>query len=138
MNITIENNIKIIEMGDKGPNLLSVDRAQKIIQELNYDDCKAVIILGNEKVFSAGLNLKDLSNAKDPKDVSLIFSTLGNLLNANIAAAPIPGPANGNSTFQKACNLVHPSVLATSDISFGICLKKPSVNHIVNGTFIAT
>ena len=65
MNITVENNIKIIKMGDKGPNLLSVDRAQKIIQELNYDDCKAVIILGNEKVFSAGLNLKDLSNAKE-------------------------------------------------------------------------
>ena len=39
-----------------------------------------------------------------------------------IAAAPIPGPARGNSTFQKAWNLVQPSVLATSDISFGICL----------------
>ena len=58
--------------------------------------------------------------------------------NANIAAAPIPGPARGNSTFQKACNLVHPSVLATSDISLGICLKKPSVNQMVKGTFIAT
>ena len=46
-----------------------ITRAQKIIQELNYDDCKAVIILGNNKVFSAGLNLKDLSNAKDPKEV---------------------------------------------------------------------
>lgn len=89
MNVTVENNIKIIKMGDKGPNLLSVDRAQKIIQELNYDDCKAVIILGNEKVFSAGLNLKDLSNAKDPKEVSLIFSTLGDLLNA---CREFPGP----------------------------------------------
>ena len=57
---------------------------------------------------------------------------------AKIAAAPIPGPASGNSTFQNACNLVQPSVLATSDISFGICLKKPSVNQIVKGTFIAT
>jgi len=65
MNVTVESNIKIIKMGDKGPNLLSVDRAQKIIQELNYNDCKAVIILGNEKVFSAGLNLKDLSSAKE-------------------------------------------------------------------------
>ena len=51
MNVSVENNIKIIEMGDKGPNLLSVDRAQKIIQELNYDDCKAVIILGKRKSF---------------------------------------------------------------------------------------
>ena len=49
------------------------------------------------------------------------------------------GPSGcGKSTFQKAWNLVQPSVLATSDISFGICLKKPSVNQIVNGTFIAT
>ena len=58
MNITVENDVKIIRMGDKGPNLLSVDRAKQIIQELNYDDCKAVIFLGNDKVFSAGLNLK--------------------------------------------------------------------------------
>ena len=54
MNITVENDVKIIRMGDKGPNLLSVDRAKQIIQELNYDDCKAVIFLGNDKVFSAG------------------------------------------------------------------------------------
>jgi hypothetical protein len=45
MNIIIENDVKIIQMGDKGPNLLSVDRAKKIIQELNYNDCKAVIFL---------------------------------------------------------------------------------------------
>ena len=49
MNIIIENDVKIIQMGDKGPNLLSVDRAKKIIQELNYNDCKAVIFLGNDK-----------------------------------------------------------------------------------------
>ena len=60
MNVTVENEIKIIRMGDKGPNLLGVDRAKDIIKELNYNECKAVIILGNEKVFSAGLNLKDL------------------------------------------------------------------------------
>ena len=65
MNIIIENDVKIIQMGDKGPNLLSVDRAKKIIQELNYNDCKAVIFLGNDKVFSAGLNLKDLTSATE-------------------------------------------------------------------------
>ena len=53
MNISIQNDIKVIEMGDKGPNLLSVDRADKIISELSKKDCKAVILLGNEKVFSA-------------------------------------------------------------------------------------
>ena len=36
-------------MGEKGPNLLSVERAKKLIKELDYSDCKAVIILGNEK-----------------------------------------------------------------------------------------
>ena len=35
MNISIQNDIKVIEMGDKGPNLLSVDRADKIISELS-------------------------------------------------------------------------------------------------------
>ena len=58
MNITIKNDIKIINMGEKGPNLLSVSRAKELIAELNYEECKAVILMGNEKVFSAGLNLK--------------------------------------------------------------------------------
>ena len=75
MNVFVENDVKIIEMGDKGPNLLSVERAKQLIKELDYSDCKAVIILGNDKVFSAGLNLKDLSNAKEPKEVALIFNT---------------------------------------------------------------
>ena len=47
MNISIQNDIKVIEMGDKGPNLLSVDRADKIISELSKKDCKAVNLLGN-------------------------------------------------------------------------------------------
>ena len=68
MNVRIENNIKIIQMGDKGPNVLSVSRAKDIMSELNYDECKAVIIMGNEKVFSAGLNLKDLMNAKEASE----------------------------------------------------------------------
>jgi len=89
MNITIENDIKIINMGEKGPNLLSVSRAKELIAELNYDECKAVILMGNEKVFSAGLNLKDLMGAKDPKEVSLIFGTLGELLKS---FREFPGP----------------------------------------------
>ena len=32
MNIIIENDVKIIQMGDKGPNLLSVDRAKKLFK----------------------------------------------------------------------------------------------------------
>ena len=89
MNVTVENEIKIIRMGDKGPNLLSVDRVKKIIKELNYNECKAVIILGNEKVFSAGLNLGDLMSAKERKEVSLIFGTLGDLFKA---CREFPGP----------------------------------------------
>lgn len=89
MNITIENDIKIINMGEKGPNLLSVSRAKELIAELNYNECKAVILMGNEKVFSAGLNLKDLMGAKDPKEVALIFGTLGELLKS---FREFPGP----------------------------------------------
>ncbi len=89
MNISVENDIKVIEMGEKGPNLLSVERAKKLIKALDYSDCKAVIILGNDKVFSAGLNLKDLSNAKEPNEVALIFNTLGELLRA---CRDFPGP----------------------------------------------
>ena len=35
MQVTIENEIKIIHLGNKGPNLLSLDRANEIISELN-------------------------------------------------------------------------------------------------------
>ena len=80
MNVSIENDIKIIQMGEKGANVLSVTRAKEIMAELNYEECKAVIIMGNEKVFSAGLNLKDLMNATDATEVSLIFNTLRDLL----------------------------------------------------------
>ena len=41
--------------------LLEVPQAT-FASELKKNDCKAVIILGNEKVFSAGLNLKHLQN----------------------------------------------------------------------------
>ena len=34
MQINIENEIKTIKMGDKGPNLLSVERANEVISEL--------------------------------------------------------------------------------------------------------
>ena len=46
MNVSIENDIKIIRMGDKGPNILSVARSKGIMAELNYEECKAVIIMG--------------------------------------------------------------------------------------------
>ena len=89
MDVKVENEIKIIRMGDKGPNLLGVERAKEIIKELNYNECKAVIILGNDKVFSAGLNLKDLMSAKETSEVSLIFGTLRDLLTA---CREFPGP----------------------------------------------
>ena len=89
MQVNIENEIKTIHMGDKGPNLLSVERANEIISELNKSDCKAVIILGNEKVFSAGLNLKHLQKAEKESEVSLIFKTLRELL---VASRNFPGP----------------------------------------------
>ena len=89
MIINVENGIKTINLGTKGPNVLSVERAKEIISELNYDDCKAVIIMGNEKVFSAGLNLKDLLAAKEASEVSVIFKTLRELL---VACKDFPGP----------------------------------------------
>ena len=42
MNVTVENEIKIIQMGE-GPNLLSVTRAKELMAELDYNSCKAVI-----------------------------------------------------------------------------------------------
>ena len=57
---------------------------------------------------------------------------------ANIPAEAIPDLDKGNSMCQKACNFVHPSVMATSYIALGICLKKPSVNQTVKGMFNAT
>ena len=43
MQVNIENEIKTIHMGDKGPNLLSVERANEIISELNKNDCNCLL-----------------------------------------------------------------------------------------------
>ena len=102
MNISIENDIKIIEMGEKGPNLLSVERA-KTHKRADYSDCKAVIILGNDKVFSAGLNLKDLSNAKEPNEVALIFNTLGELLGLQDFPGPVISIVGGHAIAGDVC-----------------------------------
>ena len=70
------------------------------------------------------------------------FETIANsfqdIRKAKIPAEAIPDFDKGNSICQNACNLVQPSVIATSDIAFGIWRKKPSVNQTVNGTFNAT
>jgi enoyl-CoA hydratase/carnithine racemase len=88
MNIQLENQIKIINMGAVGPNLLSLKRQKEFLTELNYDNCKAIIILGNNKIFCAGLNLFDLVKA-DKDEVSEIFSTFFSLLKA---IRNFPGP----------------------------------------------
>lgn len=88
MNITVQSEIKLIEMGYESPNLLSLKRQNEIIKELNYDTCKAVIILGNNKIFSAGLNLNHLLNA-DSAGVSEIFENFGKLL---ASIRNFPGP----------------------------------------------
>jgi len=56
---------------------------------------------------------------------------------AKIPAAAIPPRANGNSTFQKACQAVQPSIRAAWDNSCGTWRKNPSNSQMVNGTFIA-
>jgi len=88
MHTLIENNIKIIHLGNSGPNLLTLQKQEKIKKELNYSECKAVIILGNNKIFSAGLNLKDLING-EKKDVLAIFNSLSDLLTK---IREFPGP----------------------------------------------
>ena len=88
MNIKLENQIKIIHLGEVGPNLLTLDLQQELINEFDYNRCKAVIILGNNRIFSAGLNLKDLIGA-DKNSVSEIFSTFIRLLQTIRA---FPGP----------------------------------------------
>ena len=40
MNVSVENDIKIIEMGDKGPNLLSVERAKRIMDVRKPNECQ--------------------------------------------------------------------------------------------------
>ena len=57
---------------------------------------------------------------------------------AKIPAEAMPDLDRGNSICQKACSRVHPSVIATSDIAFGIWRKNPSVSQIVKGTLRAT
>ena len=53
MNITIENDIKVINMGEKGPNLLSVTRAKELIAELNYTMNVRPLFLWVMKKYSA-------------------------------------------------------------------------------------
>jgi enoyl-CoA hydratase/carnithine racemase len=89
MKVSISNQIKTIQLGDKGPNLLTVERQRSIIRELSLNDSKAIIILGNDQVFSAGLNLKDLTAASTKEEVGEIFSSLSNLLQS---IRKFPGP----------------------------------------------
>ena len=89
MKVSISNQIKTIQLGDKGPNLLTVERQRSMIRELSLNDSKAIIILGNDQVFSAGLNLKDLTAATTKEEVGEIFSSLSNLLQS---IRKFPGP----------------------------------------------
>ena len=77
MQVNFENEIKTIHMGDKGHNLISVERANEIISELNKNDCKAVIILGNEKVFSAGLNLNNIHKKSNSPQLNIEQNSKG-------------------------------------------------------------
>ncbi len=81
-------------------------------------------------------NIKKIIVAVIP--VLLIGYSFHEIKKAKIPAEAIPDLDKGNSICQKACNFVQPSVIATSDIALGICLKKPSVNQTVNGMFNAT
>ncbi len=88
MKTNLEKKIKIIQLGESGPNLLTVSLINKLVNELNYDLCKAVIIIGNNKTFSAGLNLKHLIKG-NKEEVSEIFETFERLLNK---IRQFPGP----------------------------------------------
>lgn len=88
MKIHFEGQIKFIHLGASGPNLLTLKRQQQLISELDYENCKGVILLGNNAIFSAGLNLVDLVNANED-EVSEIFRTFINLL---IAIRNFSGP----------------------------------------------
>ena len=88
MNIQFDGPIKFIHLGDAGPNLLTLKRQQELIKELDYTTCKAIVFLGNNKIFSAGLNLIDLANASED-EVSEIFQTFMHLL---ISIRNFPGP----------------------------------------------
>ncbi len=57
---------------------------------------------------------------------------------AKMPALAMPALATGNSTFQKACQRVQPSISAASASSFGTWRKNPSISQIVKGTFSAT
>ena len=88
MNIQLDGPIKFIHLGDAGPNLLTLKRQQELIKELDYTTCKAIVFLGNNKIFSAGLNLIDLANANED-EVSEIFETFMHLLTS---IRSFPGP----------------------------------------------
>ena len=57
---------------------------------------------------------------------------------AKMPADAMPGPASGNSTCQKACQRVQPSICAASARSRGTWRKKPSINQMVKGMLSAT
>ena len=88
MDIQFFGPIKCIHLGASGLNLLTLKFQQQLVNELDYSSCKAVIFLGNNKIFSAGLSLIDLSDANE-REVSQIFRSFVNLLNC---IRDFPGP----------------------------------------------
>ena len=124
------------------------------INEAEYDAW--LVEIGKGEQFSSGFveinpnsKIPALIDYSENKPVNVFesvllakFETIANsfqdIRKAKIPAEAIPDFDKGNSICQNACNLVQPSVIATSDIAFGIWRKKPSVNQTVNGTFNAT
>lgn len=88
MNVKFDGSIKFIHLGTTGPNLLTLNLQQQLLKEFDYTNCQAIIILGNNKIFSAGLNLVDLVNANED-EVSEIFRTFIDLLTC---IRNFPGP----------------------------------------------
>ena len=141
MKVTVENNIKIINLGEKGPNLLSVELQKKIIEEFNPNNCKAIIFKGNNKIFSAGLNLKHLMSS-DKEGVKEIFEIFGTLLQT---IRKFPGPVisivsghaiAGGCLLALACDYRYGMFglhrMGLNEMALGLDLPKPILDIITH------
>jgi len=87
--VKIQDRIKLIQMSDQGPNALDFDFLNRLNREFEPDDSfDGVILTGNGRFFSAGLNIIKLAKA-NKKEIKNVIT----LLNITLRKVIIfPGP----------------------------------------------
>lgn len=88
-NIRTENGVKIIAMADPGPNAMDLEFLSRLVREVQPEDnLKGLVLTGNGRFFSAGLDIVRLVNSPQ-SEIKQVINAFSHLL---IKIMTFPGP----------------------------------------------